>query len=153
MCTRWSLKTRSFRLGGRWHRSTSSPDNDGKIAWLLESQQTLRENNQEASAEEVFRTLNVQCRIPAFTSLSVSQTYWAALALGGLGGLAVTYILTHHVLTKHRPRFTYTDSTRLGVPYLIVGVDSAVRCAGIFVENNSKWHQCPESFSVSWWLV
>lgn len=88
--------------------------------------------------------------IPAFTSLSVSQTHWAALARGRLCGLAVTHILTHHVLTKHRPRFAYTDSTRLGVPYLIVGVESAVRCAGIFVENNSKWHQCPESLSVSW---
>lgn len=81
------------------------------------------------------------CRFhSSFTSLS-DWAHGTALALWDLCGLAVTYILTHHVLTNHRPHFTQTDSTRLWVPYLIVGVEFAIRCTGIFMTKNSSWLQ------------
>lgn len=112
-----------FRLG-EMTKSTSSPDTDGKTVRLLKLGKHCK---------------NITRMHPQFTSFSVrlSQAHGAALALWGHCGLAVTYILTHQILTKHRAHFTYTHSTWLGVPYLIVGVDFAILRAGIFMEKNN----------------
>lgn len=90
--------------------------------------------------QDIFWSTNVQVTFQ-FTSYSCSHAHGAALALWDLCGLAVTYILTHHVLTNHRAHIAYTDSTWLWVPYLIVGVDFAILCTGIFIKKNSNWHQ------------
>lgn len=109
----------AFRLG-EMTKSTSSPDTT-------------------CTAAEVDRTTGMHPQVTfQFTSFSVGHAHWAALALWDPRGLAVTYILTHHVLTNHRPQITYTDPTWLWVPYLIVGVDFPILCTGIFMRKNSS---------------
>lgn len=87
-----------------------------------------------------------QCLDIQFTSCSVWASFCnhadrATFAFWGLCGLAVPNILTYYVFTNHRPHFTHTDPTRGWVPDLIVGVDVAFFCAGIFIKKNN-WHQC-----------
>lgn len=116
-----------FRLG-EMTKCISSPDTDGKIA-----------ARKQPGCIRRIHFGGQMCRVTfQFTSFSA---HGAALALWDLCGLAVTYILTHHVLTKHRPHVTYTDSTWLWAPYLIVGVDFAILWTGIFVKKNSSWRQ------------
>lgn len=72
-----------------------------------------------------------------FTGGRASQAHGAALALGDRRGGAVAHVLTHHLLTKHRPRLTNTHSARLRVPDVVVGDDLPVGHAGILVGQNT----------------
>lgn len=72
-----------------------------------------------------------------FTGGRASQAHVAALALGDRRGGTVAHVLTHHLLTKHRPRLTNTHSARLWVPDVVVGDDLPVGHAGILVRQNT----------------
>lgn len=77
-----------------------------------------------------------------FTGGRASQAHGAALALGDRRGGTVAHVLTHHLLTKHRPRLTNTHSAWLWVPDVVVGDDLPVGHAGILVRQNTVRSGC-----------
>lgn len=88
-----------------------------------------------------------------FTSGRASQAHGATLALGDCRGGAVAHVLTHHLLTKHRPHLTNTHSARLRVPDMVVGDDLPVGHAGILVRQNTVRATGGASFQRPLWAA